>query len=116
MARATTNQVVTADELRAIQDATMTEKELQSQVLALARVYGWRTYHTFDSRHSAAGFPDVVMVRGERLIFAELKTVRGKLSGAQEAWLDELGGYPGREAYCWRPGALSSGEIERRLA
>jgi hypothetical protein len=33
-------------------------------------------YHTFDSQHSAAGFPDLVMARGRRLVAAELKTER----------------------------------------
>jgi hypothetical protein len=68
----------------------LTEKEWQAQVLDLARLYGWRhAYHTFDSRRSASGFPDLVLVR-ERALFAELKSKSGKVSAAQADWLAAL--------------------------
>ena len=80
----------------------------------------WRYYHTRDSRRSAAGFPDLVLVRGPRLIFAELKTERGKLTADQVAWLEDLAMVaatatgrawdppgdpppPVPEVYVWRP-------------
>ena len=56
----------------------MTEAQLQDAIVQMARVLGWLVYHTFDSRRSAAGFPDLVMVRNGRLIFAELKSATGK--------------------------------------
>jgi hypothetical protein len=68
----------------------MTEKEWQAQVVQLARLYGWRTYHTLRSQGSEAGFPDLVLVRPPRLIFAELKTDKGRLSPAQREWLADL--------------------------
>lgn len=84
-----------------------TEKEFQASVIELARVNGFRDYHTHNSRHSAAGFPDLVLVRGDRLIFAELKTERGRVSEAQRAWLDDLTAVAlacsGVEVYIWRP-------------
>ena len=49
------------------------EAMFQAKVLAFARLRGWLCYHTFDSRRSTAGFPDLVMVRKDRLVFAELK-------------------------------------------
>jgi hypothetical protein len=83
----------------------ITEKEWQAQVLDLARLCGWRHgYHTFDSRRSASGFPDLVLVR-ERVVFAELKSETGKLSAAQVAWLEALEA-AGAEAYLWRPSDL----------
>lgn len=68
----------------------MSEKDFQQQILDLARVYRWRSYHTHDSRHSAAGFPDLVLVRGPELLFAELKTETGKVSDAQADWIADL--------------------------
>ena len=41
----------------------MNEAELQRNVLSLAAMTGWLAYHTYDSRRSQAGFPDLVLVR-----------------------------------------------------
>lgn len=69
----------------------LAEAAFQRQVEQLAAFYGWRTYHTHDSRRSAAGFPDLVLVRGPELLFAELKTASGRVRPEQEAWIDALG-------------------------
>lgn len=66
------------------------EAAFQQQILQLAAYYGWRAYHTHDSRRSQAGFPDLVLVRGPELIFAELKTEKGRASGAQQDWIRAL--------------------------
>lgn len=66
------------------------EQQWQAQVVGLATFYGWRIYHTHDSRRSPAGFPDLVMVRGPELIFAELKGPRTRVTKEQEDWLAEL--------------------------
>lgn len=79
----------------------MTEREWQAEVTATARTLGWRSYHTHDSRRSDAGWPDLALVR-ERLVMAELKTDTGRLSAAQERWL-ELLTRAGIETYVWRP-------------
>jgi hypothetical protein len=81
------------------------ESVLQNQVERLAALYGWRPYHTHDSRHSPPGFPDLVLVRGTRLIFAELKTQRGRLTLAQSEWLEDLR-ETWAEVYVWRPADL----------
>ena len=92
----------------------MTEKQFQAQVVELAQTLGWLVYHTYDSRRSAPGFPDLVMVRNDHLIFAELKSAKGKLTPEQGQWLDALqevqasmGGYEGYDLLkveTWRPG------------
>jgi hypothetical protein len=87
------------------------ESAFQSQVLAFARLHGWRPYHTHDSRRSHPGFPDLVLVR-ERVIWAELKSDRGKVSAEQQAWIDALV-RAGQEVYVWRP--EDWGEIEMVL-
>jgi len=81
--------------------AHVSERDFQQQVTDLASLHGWLIYHTHDSRRSQPGFPDLVLVR-ERVIFAELKTERGKLTRAQRIWLAALAG-ASVEAYCWRP-------------
>jgi len=70
----------------------VSEKQFQSQVLQLAKLSGWLTYHTHDSRRSQAGFPDLVLVRPPAIVFAELKTEAGKLRPEQAAWLEAVGG------------------------
>ena len=80
----------------------ITERQFMEQVKELAALCQMRWYHTHDSRRSDPGFPDVVMVRGERLIFAELKAEKGRVSAAQTFWLDALRA-TGAEVYVWRP-------------
>jgi len=81
--------------------AALTEKQFQSQVMSLAKVFGWRAYHPYLSIHSERGFPDLTLVR-ERIVFAELKTEKGRLTEHQEEWLGLLGS-AGAEVYVWRP-------------
>src|SRR3989304_4659678 len=78
------------------------EKDYAQQVYDLARYYHWRCYHTHDSRHSPAGYPDLSMVHGRRHVYAEIKAEKGKLAPEQRAWLVAL--YEaGHEVFVWRP-------------
>jgi len=81
----------------------ITEKQFLSQVDYLAKNTGWLTYHTWNSQHSAGGFPDLCMVRGNRLIFTELKSEVGKVTPEQINWLCKLGQTIKPEVYLWRP-------------
>jgi VRR-NUC domain len=71
----------------------------------------WRHYHTRRSTGSVAGFPDLTLWR-ERVVFAELKTERGRVTRDQWAVLDGLRA-AGAEVYVWRPSDRP--EIERIL-
>lgn len=84
--------------------ADMTEKEWAGQVADLARMLGWRRYHTYRSKHSAAGFPDETLVR-DRLVMLELKTEKGKLAEPQREWVGALLD-AGVETYVARPSDL----------
>lgn len=92
-----------------------TEKDWQGQVEQLAARLNWRFYHTHNSRHSGSGFPDLVLVRRGRLIFAELKTdaKASKVTDAQAAWLTELkivqdlAPLKSLEVFVWRPSQLN---------
>lgn len=85
----------------------MTEKEFQRQVIDLAKAGSWRIYHTHDSRKSAAGFPDLTLVRKAHLIFVELKTDSGRPTADQLNWLDDLRDVRTVAAELWRPADLS---------
>jgi len=79
------------------------ERDFQERVVTLARLNGWRVYAVPDSRRATiAGYPDLTMWRGTRLVFAELKRERGRLSPAQVEVLAELK-RTGNEVYEWRP-------------
>ncbi len=81
----------------------VSEKQFQAQVIELAQLCGWRCYHTHDSRCSAPGFPDLVLARSPRLVFAELKSEEGRIRPEQSAWLDALGRSTNARACLWRP-------------
>jgi VRR-NUC domain len=91
--------------------APVTEREFERAVLETLRVFGWRHCHFRPARTSRgwrtalsgdAGFPDIVAVRDERVLFIELKTERGRLSEEQGRWLAALG-FAGADVHCWRP-------------
>lgn len=94
------------DDAKRAMAASLTEAEFQGWLITTAQVLGWRAFHPYDSRRSEAGFPDVTLVRGDRLLFVELKSMKGKVTGAQQEWLDALGQVPGVDAYVWRPDQL----------
>ena len=78
-----------------------------------AGLTGWMAYHTYDSRRSTAGFPDLVLVKPPVVSCAELKTEKGAASKEQEKWLEQLGLCTEREVHLWRPSNWD--EIEERL-
>jgi hypothetical protein len=82
------------------------EKDFQKQVLEIARLYRWHAYHPALSKWSERGWPDLALVRPPRLVFAELKSERGRVTTHQERWLALLGACPGVEVFLWRPSDL----------
>lgn len=85
----------------------ISEQDFQECVVQLAKLYHWACYHTFSSRKSAAGFPDLVLAKrfgdDAQLIFAELKTELGKLTDEQAGWISLLSAVPGITVRVWRP-------------
>ena len=82
----------------------MTEKQFQSHIVQYAKRRGWLVYHTYDSRRSEPGFPDLVLVR-ERVLFRELKTDKGRLTQHQIAWGKHLRD-AGSDYDVWRPSMM----------
>lgn len=98
----------------------MSEKELRRAVMDMARMFGWSAFHQPDSRHMIGdpGFPDLCLMRAgdpPRLVFAELKTMTGRLSAGQVEWLGTLSDLKESETYIWRPTDWFDGTIEEVL-
>lgn len=70
--------------------AAVAEAAFQAQVIEIATLYGWLSFHDYDSRRSTPGFPDLVLVRAPEIIFAELKSQRGRVRPEQGKWLAHL--------------------------
>lgn len=82
----------------------MKEKHFQALVVFYARSRGWRVYHTYDSRRSEPGFPDLVLVRNE-VLYRELKAEKGRLTDAQKVWGESLT-EAGANYAVWRPSMI----------
>ena len=110
-------QIVDADLARGI-----SESQLQDAVVKLATLAGWLVHaeHVAMSNkgwrtpiQGHKGFPDLVLVRSSRVIFAECKSERGRLTEEQMQWINWLEG-TGKVSpvYIWRPSDWLSGDIE----
>ncbi len=83
------------------------------QVKQIAKMNGWLVFHPVPAqvrpgawRSDGKGFPDLVLAHRERgVIFAELKTMQGRLSDDQVSWCNAL--QPHIECYVWRPNQLN---------
>ena len=78
------------------------EKDFQASVIKVAKTFGWAYYHTYDSRMSVAGWPDLVLCRPPCLIFVELKMEKKYPTKAQRHWGGLLK-QCNAEYYLWRP-------------
>ncbi|QYC54982.1 holliday junction resolvase [Arthrobacter phage Popper] len=95
----------------------LTEDQFQQQVIDLAKLNGYTLiYHTFNSRRSQPGFPDLVLIneKRRRAMFRELKSSTGRVTEAQHNWLMGMK-IAGLDADIWRPEDLASGLITRQL-
>jgi hypothetical protein len=97
----------------------MTEQTFTNELLKWFRVYKWLVFHVRNSGYGGTsqvqgdkGFVDILAVRGDRWIAAELKvakagTLKGDPRPAQLAWLAALERV-GAETYVWRPADWSA--------
>ncbi len=78
---------------------SLTERQLQDWIVEVAKVCGWRIHHTRPAWTNKgwrtpiqgdAGFFDLVLVKGARLLLIELKSEKGKLSPEQQDWHDAI--------------------------
>ena len=88
----------------------MTEAQLQAAILEACAWLKLLAYHTHDSRRSARGFPDLVIVGPRGVIFRELKSDSGETSPEQDLWGWMLC-RSGASWQVWRPADWYSGVI-----
>lgn len=91
----------------------ITHEEFQETVCELAHYLGWRIAHFRRAwskkgwrtpvQYDGAGFPDLFLVRGERLLVMELKSAKGNVTIPQQLWLDTLKATGKCEVYLGRP-------------
>ena len=95
----------------------LTESDWQGQVFELARLYGYSYVHFRAARTSRGwrvpvegplgqGWPDVVLFRPGRTIYAELKREKGNDCSPEQLWVHEQIRAAGNEVYVWRPSQL----------
>ena len=84
-------------------ELTISEKDFQNQIIKLATICGWKVHRNWTEMHSPKGWPDIVAARLSRLIIAELKSDKGKVTPEQQEWLDLLYGTGKVEVFVWRP-------------
>ena len=101
----------------------ISERDFKNSIVTLARDLGWLVHHDLPSQRANgswatatqgdSGFPDLVLVhpgdgaRKPMVVFAELKTQRGKTTASQEQWLTALRAC-GQMAFIWRPSEMSA--------
>lgn len=91
-----------------VPDQVMTEKELLRCLVDAAKECGWLCYHTFLSKWSRPGFPDLILVRDGVLLAFECKSAKGTVSEPQQTWLDALAQVRRVEARMVRPADLEA--------
>ena len=112
-------ETMTPEEYRKMLAEAMSERELQKEVRQKATDHGWSVYCWWSSLHSPAGWPDLVLIREvnaeqARMIFAELKSEKGKVSAEQVETIRLLR-MAGHKVYVWKPLDLLEGRIEEIL-
>jgi hypothetical protein len=81
------------------------EAAFQAAIIKQARCWGWEDiYHTYDSRRSEPGFPDLIMLRRDRMLVWELKrSAREKPTPKQRKWLKAFQLIPSAEVRVYSP-------------
>jgi hypothetical protein len=87
------------------------EQTFTDNVKRYARRGGWLCYHTLRSKGSDPGLPDLILIRGNRLVVAELKVPPNvRYTDWQRCWLTAFeilarlaGPFLSIEVYRWTP-------------
>lgn len=80
----------------------MLEAEFQSQIVEVCKLHRVEAFHVNLSIRSEPGWPDLVLVGPNGILYRELKTKTGTVSPSQHYWLGILGD-AGADVGVWRP-------------
>lgn len=92
----------------------MTENELKTAVVALARRNGWAVFHMTQARHpngGGRGYPDLTLARDGEHLWIELKQEKAMPTTEQLAWRDAIG----QGWHLVRPSDWDSGRVGELL-
>ena len=98
----------------------LSEKDFQDNVIQLAQMLHWRIAHFRPAmtKHGwrtpmigDPGFPDLVLAKAGRVVFAELKSEKGKLTEDQTDWLSALSGVDWDSAYAKYQGGVGTTSV-----
>lgn len=98
--------------LRRMQNVRLSEDDWLGMVTELATLKGWEWMHVRPAMRQASwrtpttgsmarGWPDLVLVKGRRILFVELKADRGSVTEDQKRVLDVL--RSAADVDVWRP-------------
>ena len=104
---------------------TLSEQDLQDAVAECAQALGYLVFHQRPCRrtdgswysavqYSGVGFFDLTLIGRGRVVFAEIKSARGKVSPEQQRWHDHAKAN-GLDAVVWWPKDWLDGTIEEYL-
>ena len=104
-------ELTTIAAYRGLLAGAMSEDDLLIAVGTELTLRRWLWHHVRRSDRAQQqgdnGWPDIVAIRGERYVVAELKAAKGRVEIAQQAWLDAWDA-TGAEVYVWRPADLAA--------
>ena len=92
------------------------EALFMASVIRVANMNDWDAHHIRPGRYGnyyktdgLPGMPDLILIgrRGQGIIWAELKTQKGKLSDEQQSRLLQLNNN-GQDVYVWRPADMQT--------
>jgi hypothetical protein len=92
----------------------MSEDDVDYHVRAWCRDLGLKAFHHLDSRGTASGFPDWVIIGPGGILWREGKGVRGRVSPAQTEVIALLRAR-GQDARVWWPSDLVDGTARAEL-
>ncbi len=104
--------ILTTEEVQALERELWSEEVFTAKVIERAQGFGWRVAHFRPAKTARGwrtavqgdgeGFPDLILVRGARIIAAELKVKLNQPTAKQQVWLhifkQALAG-----GYLWKP-------------
>ena len=92
----------------AVMNEAVTEDSFKRMVIEYAQLHHWLVHHARPAMNRRGkwatwqegdnGFPDLTLARRGKVIFAELKSEKGKPSDAQLGWLVSL-----PNSFIWKP-------------